>query len=137
MGIEVDDGLTIPDAELTWRFGPSGGPGGQHANRANTRAELTWDVAGSGALADHPERRERLLARLGPSLTVVADDERSQSRNRDAASRRLAQRVREASVVPRRRRPTRPTAGSKRRRLDDKRARGRDKQLRRRPANDD
>ncbi len=137
MGIEVDDGLTIPDAELTWRFGPSGGPGGQHANRANTRAELTWDLAGSAALADHPQRRERLLDRLGPSLTVVADDERSQSRNRDAATRRLAQRVREASVVPRRRRPTRPTAGSKRRRLDDKRARSRDKQLRRRPGTDD
>lgn len=135
MAIEVDDELTIPDAELSWRFAPSGGPGGQHANRSNTRAELTWDLANSSAVDG--ERRHRLLARLGPSVTVVADDERSQSRNRDAAARRLAQRVREALVVPRSRRPTRPTAGSRRRRAETKRQRSRDKQLRRRPGPDD
>lgn len=131
MAIVIDERLTIPDAELSWRFSPSGGPGGQHANRANTRAELTWDLVGSTALVG--ERRERLLARLGPTLTVVADDERSQARNRDVAERRLGQRVREASVVERTRRATRPTAGSRRRRLDGKRRRSQDKQLRRRP----
>jgi len=131
MAIVVDERLTIPDAELSWRFSPSGGPGGQHANRSNTRAELTWDLVGSTVLVG--ERRERLLARLGPTLTVVADDERSQARNRDAAERRLGQRVREASVVERARRATRPTAGSRRRRMDDKRRRSQDKQLRRRP----
>ncbi len=134
MAIVVDERLTIPDAELSWRFSPSGGPGGQHANRSNTRAELTWDLVGSTVLVG--ERRERLLARLGPTVTVVADDERSQARNRDAAERRLAQRVREASIVERARRATRPTAGSRRRRLDDKRRRSQDKQLRRRPDRD-
>lgn len=135
MSIEVDDDLTIPEAELSWRFTPSGGPGGQHANRSSTRVELTWDLAASTVVQGG--RRERLLTRLGPRVTVVADDERSQARNRDAASRRLAQRVREASVVPRSRRPTRPTAGSRRRRLDGKRRRSQDKRLRRRPGSDD
>lgn len=134
MAIVVDDRLTIPDAELSWRFTPSGGPGGQHANRSNTRAELTWDLVASTVLEG--ARRQRLLDRLGPSCTVVADDERSQVRNRDAAERRLAQRVREASVVERPRRATRPTAGSRRRRLDEKRRRSQDKQLRRRPDRD-
>ncbi|MEL6982187.1 MAG: alternative ribosome rescue aminoacyl-tRNA hydrolase ArfB [Actinomycetota bacterium] len=131
MAIIVDDRLIIPDAELSWRFSPSGGPGGQHANRSNTRAELTWDVAGSTAVDE--SRQRLLLDRLGTSCTVVADDERSQSRNRDAAERRLAQRVREALVVERPRRATRPTAGSRRRRLEDKRRRSQDKRLRRRP----
>lgn len=135
MPIEVDGELTIPDAELTWRFTPSGGPGGQHANRSNTRVELIWDLAASTSVA---EQRHRLLVnRLGPSVTVVADDERSQARNRDVAERRLAQRVREASVVARSRRPTRPTAGSRRRRLDGKRRRAQDKRFRRRPGLDD
>lgn len=135
MAITVDDRLVIPDAELSWRFTPSGGPGGQHANRSNTRVELTWDLAGSEVVG--PERQRILLARLGPAVTVTADDERSQARNRDAAERRLAQRVREASVVDRPRRPTRPTAGSRRRRLEEKRRRSRDKELRRRPDSSD
>lgn len=135
MAVTVDDRLVIPDLELSWRFTPSGGPGGQHANRASTRAELTWDLAGSTVVP--AERHRLLLARLGPSVTVVADDERSQARNREAAERRLAQRVREASVVARDRRPTRPTAGSRRRRLADKRRRSEDKRLRRQPGADD
>lgn len=135
MPIEIDDELTIPDDELTWRFTPSGGPGGQHANRSNTRVELVWDLDGSAAVAG--QRHRRLLDRLGPSVVAVADDERSQARNRQAAARRLAQRVREASVVPPTRRPTRPSMGAKRRRLDSKRLRGRDKELRRRPDRDD
>lgn len=135
MAITVDDRLTIPDVELSWRFTPSGGPGGQHANRANTRAELTWDLAGSTVVSG--DRHRLLLRRLGPSVTVVADGERSQSRNRDAAERRLAQRIREASVVAPPRRATRPTAGSRRRRLADKRRRSEDKRLRRRPTSDE
>lgn len=135
MAITVDDRLVIPDTELSWRFSPSGGPGGQHANRSNTRAELTWDVAGSTSVDEH--RHRLLLDRLGTSCTVVADDERSQARNRDAATRRLAKRVREALVVERTRRSTRPTAGSRRRRLDGKRRRSQDKQLRRRPGHND
>jgi ribosome-associated protein len=78
-----------------------------------------------------------LLARLGSPVTVVADDERSQSRNRDVAERRLAQRIREASLIPKTRRKTKPTAGSKRRRMDGKRQRSQDKALRRRPGLDD
>ena len=135
MAITVDDRLVIPDAELSWRFTPSGGPGGQHANRANTRAELTWDLAASVVVP--ADRHRLLLERLGPSVTVVADDERSQARNREAAERRLAQRIREASTVDPPRRSTRPTAGSRRRRLEDKRRRGQDKQLRRRPGVDE
>jgi ribosome-associated protein len=135
VAVTVDDRLVIPDAELSWRFGPSGGPGGQHANRANTRVELTWDLAGSAIVP--AERHRLLLDRLGPSVTVVADGERSQARNRDAAERRLAQRVREASIVAPPRRATRPTSGSRRRRLADKRRRSRDKELRRRPRSDD
>ena len=135
MPVVVDDGLTIPDAELAWRFTASGGPGGQHANRSHTRGELLWDLAASTVLP--AARRRLLLSRLGSPVSVVADDERSQARNREVAQRRLAQRVREASVVAKPRRATRPTAGSKRRRLHAKRQRSQDKQLRRRPGSDD
>ena len=111
--------LAIPLTELTWRFSGSGGPGGQHANTANTRVEVVFDVAGSSSLG--PRQRARLLERLGPSVRVVASDERSQARNRDLALQRLAGRLADAlrPVTPRR--PTRPTAASKRRRLDHKR----------------
>ncbi|MEM7273792.1 MAG: alternative ribosome rescue aminoacyl-tRNA hydrolase ArfB [Actinomycetota bacterium] len=135
MPVVVNDRLTIPDAELRWAFRPSGGPGGQHANRANTRVELTWRIDESAVLTD--VQRERLAARFGPVLSIVADDERSQARNRDIATRRLAQRIREALVVARRGRATKPTRGSKERRLKDKRARSKHKQLRRRPGADD
>ena len=135
MPVVVNDRLTVPDAELAWTFTPSGGPGGQHANRSNTRVELTWRIIDSDVLSTG--ERDRLLARVGPVLTVVADDERSQARNRDIAVRRLAQRVREGLVVPRRRRPTRPTRGSKERRLRDKRARSENKRRRRPPSADD
>lgn len=135
MPIVVNETLVIPEAELSWAFTPSGGPGGQHANRSNTRAELTWDLAGSSA--GTTAQRARLLARLGPAVTVAVDDERSQARNRDIAERRLAQRVREALVVAKPRRKTKPSRGAKERRLQSKRARSQDKQLRRRPSRDD
>ncbi|MGB5757087.1 MAG: alternative ribosome rescue aminoacyl-tRNA hydrolase ArfB [Acidimicrobiales bacterium] len=135
MAIVVNDQLTIPDAELEWRFSPSGGPGGQHANRANTRVELIWDLAGSASLGNG--RRRRLSAKLGSTVSVIADDERSQARNRDIAERRLAARIREALVVEKPRRPTKPSRGSKERRLKQKRGRSEDKRLRRRPSADD
>lgn len=135
MAMEVNRSLTVPDAELVWRFSPSGGPGGQHANKANTRVELSWDVLGSAVVTEH--QRRTLLTKLGSPITVNVDDERSQARNRDIAERRLAQRLRDALVVEKPRRPTKPSRRAKERRLESKRNRGRDKQLRRRPAADD
>ena len=135
MAIEVGPTLTIPDAELAWRFGPSGGPGGQHANRANTRVELSWSIAESVVVADGTRRR--LLDRLGPTVTVTVDEERSQLRNRSIAEQRLAERVRAALVVPRTRRATRPTRGSKERRLRNKRRASETKRMRRRPGRDE
>src|SRR5580700_4957918 len=105
--------------ELEWRFTGSGGPGGQHANTSNTRVELVWDVAASAAPG--PRQRAMLLERLGPVVRVVATDERSQTRNRAAATTRLCERVAAALHVDPDRRPTRPTRGSKERRLESKR----------------
>lgn len=131
MPVVVNERLTIPDAELSWTFSPSGGPGGQHANRSNTRVELTWDIEKSAAAS--PDLLNRLRAKLGPVLSVTVDDERSQSRNRDIAQRRMAQRIREALVPEKPRRKTKPTRGSKERRLHSKRAKSQNKQLRRAP----
>jgi ribosome-associated protein len=111
--------LTIPASELQWRFSGSGGPGGQHANTSNTKVMLTWNIEGSGALTGL--QRERLVAALGPEVRIVAVDERSQTRNRDLALERLAERIRAALVVRKPRRPTRPTKSSVNRRLSDKR----------------
>jgi ribosome-associated protein len=121
--------LSIPLSELQFRFTPSGGPGGQHANKVNTRAELRFDVAGSPSLG--PRQRQRLIERLGPELRVVADDERSQGRNRQLAVERFAQRVAAALKVEKPRRPTRPTKGAKERRLTAKRQRSEQKRSRR------
>jgi ribosome-associated protein len=123
--------LVIPPAELEWRFSASGGPGGQHANTANTRAELVFDVAGSAVLSSR--QRDLLLERLGPSVRVVASDERSQARNRQLALDRLAQRIDDALRVERPRRPTAPTRASKERRLRAKQLRSARKQERRPP----
>ena len=127
----VTRSLTIPAAELRWRFTRSGGPGGQHANTADTRAEVRFDVAGSPSLG--PRQRARLLERLGPEVRVVADDERSQARNRSLAMERLAGRLAAALHVERPRRPTRPTKASKTRRLDAKRRQSERKRMRRPP----
>jgi ribosome-associated protein len=132
--LRVNSRLAIPLGEIEWRFGPSGGPGGQHANKANTRAEARFDVAGSPSLDDRD--RERLLERLGPEVRSVADEERSQVRNRALALDRLAARLAAALVVERPRRATKPTRASKQRRLDDKRKRAEIKQARRRPGDD-
>ena len=132
--LRVSPTLVIPLAELSWRFSRSGGPGGQHANTADTRVEVRFDIAGSPSLG--PRQRARLLERLGPEVRVVASDERSQARNRDLAQRRLADRLREALRVEAPRRATKPTRASVQRRLQDKRRRADRKADRRRPPAD-
>jgi ribosome-associated protein len=121
----------IPLDELEWRFSASGGPGGQHANTSNTKAEVRFDVVASPSLG--PRQRARLLERLGPLVRVAASDERSQTRNRELALERLRQRLADALRVDRERRPTAPTATARRRRVDSKRKRGEVKRMRRRP----
>jgi ribosome-associated protein len=129
--LRVTRSLSIPLDELEWRFSGSGGPGGQHANTANTRAEVRFDVASSPSLG--PRQRSRLLERLGPVVRVAASDERSQARNRQLALERLAARMAAALRTERRRVPTTPSSTSKRRRLERKRRRGELKRLRRLP----
>src|SRR5471032_2794506 len=90
----VSRSCRIPIDELEWRFTGSGGPGGQHANTANTRVELRFDIAGSPSLG--PRQRARLIEKLGPTVWVVASDERSQTRNRSLALERLAARLADA-----------------------------------------
>lgn len=118
----------IPLAELEWRFSASGGPGGQHVNTSNTRAEVRFDVAGSPSLG--PRQRARLLERLGPVVRVVASDERSQARNRQLALDRLRSRLAAALRVQRERRPTAPSRAARERRLEAKRRQGDKKRLR-------
>ena len=130
----VSRSCRIPLEELEWRFSSSGGPGGQHANTSNTRAEVRFDVAGSPSLG--PRQRARLLERLGPVVRVVASDERSQVRNRDLALERLAARLATGLRVDPVRVPTRPRPAAKRNRLDAKRRRSETKRLRARPAED-
>ena len=114
--------------ELDWRFSASGGPGGQHVNTANTRAEVRFDIAGSPSLG--PRQRARLLERLGPEVRVVASDERSQLRNRELALERLRARLADALRVQTPRRPTKPTKGAKEKRLEEKRHRSETKRRR-------
>ncbi len=120
-GLRVAPGIVIPGPELSWRFTSSGGPGGQHVNTSNTRAEVIFDVAGSPSLPDWA--RERLLTRLGPSVAVAASDRRSQARNRALALSRLAAKLAAALETEPPRRPTRPTLASQKRRLEAKRRR--------------
>jgi len=115
--------------ELDWRFSASGGPGGQHVNTANTRAEVRFDIAGSPSLG--PRQRARLLERLGPEVRVVASDERSQLRNRELALERLRSRLADALRIETPRRPTKPTRAAKEKRLDEKRQRSETKRRRR------
>lgn len=130
-------GVEVPESELTWRFSRSSGPGGQSVNTADSRVELSLDVARSPTIPDRV--RDRLLNRLshrlmGGVLTIAASEYRSQHRNRQAARARLVELLSEASAPPPpRRRPTRPTRGSQERRLAGKKHRGRTKELRRRP----
>jgi ribosome-associated protein len=129
--LRITERLTIPFAEIQLRTSRSSGPGGQHANVTSSRVEAIFDVEGSRALSE-PQRR-RLLARAGPRVIAVAQDERSQSRNRELALRRLAERIALGLAVPRKRTPTRPTAASRRARLERKRQNAERKHARRRP----
>jgi ribosome-associated protein len=133
-GLRVTASVVIPAHELTWNFGPSGGPGGQHANRAHTRAEVRFDAARSRALSDH--QRRRIIDRLGPIVVVTADDERSQLRNRRIALDRLRIRLAGALRVETARRPTRPSRGAVERRLEAKRRQAARKRERRRDHGD-
>jgi ribosome-associated protein len=117
--LAVTRSCRIPLDELEWRFTGSGGPGGQHANTANTRAEVRFDVAGSPSLG--PRQRARLIDQLGTSVRVVASNERSQARNRAAALDRLRQRLADALHIDAPRRATKPTRASQQRRLQSKR----------------
>lgn len=134
-GLRVGRTLLIPWDELAVRVTTSGGPGGQHANRALTRVEVRFDVARSAVLG--PRQRARLLERLGPVVTARAGEERSQARNRQVAMERLASRLADGLRVQPARRPTAPTRAARERRLDDKRHRARRKEARRRPGGED
>lgn len=127
--------VTVPAAELTWRYDTPGGPGGQHANRAATRVELRFDVAGSPSLGE--VERARLLDKLGPEVVVIAADSRSQARNRELAVERLRTLLGEALKPERPRRKTKPSRAAKTRRLDAKRQRGELKRSRGRIRPDD
>ncbi|MDQ1374984.1 MAG: ribosome-associated protein [Actinomycetota bacterium] len=127
--LRVSSSCQIPVDELTWRFTGSGGPGGQHANTSNTRAEVVFDIAESPSLG--PRQRARLLEKLGPVVRVVASDTRSQSRNRDLALERLRSKLAAALKVEAPRRATKPSKGAKERRLSDKKRRSEVKRQRR------
>jgi ribosome-associated protein len=130
--IRVTRSVSIPRSEIELRFSRSSGPGGQHAQKTESRAEAIFDVEASSALTDRQKRR--VIARAGPVLRSVAQDERSQWRNRELAVERVVAALREALRVERKRRPTKPTAAARRRRLDQKRRRSETKRLRRPPA---
>jgi ribosome-associated protein len=127
--IRVTRSVVLPLAEVELRFSRSSGPGGQHAQKSETRVEAVFDVESSAALTDAQKRR--VLERVGPTLRAVAQDERSQSRNRELAIGRLVEQLRQALRVERRRVPTKPTAASRERRLEQKRRRSQVKRLRR------
>jgi ribosome-associated protein len=129
--LKIDERLAIPLSEVELRASRSSGPGGQHANVTASRVEAVFDVEASAALDD--TQRARLLERVGPLVTAVAQDARGQSRNRELALERLAGRIAAGLRVPRRRRATRPTAASRRRRLAQKRRTGERKRSRRPP----
>jgi ribosome-associated protein len=129
--LRINRGLALPLAEVELRASRSSGPGGQHANVTASRVEAVFEVERSQALDE--AQRARLLERLGPVVTAVAQDARGQARNRELALRRLAQKLAAGLRVQRKRRPTRPTRASKQRRLDQKQRTAKKKRERRRP----
>jgi ribosome-associated protein len=130
-GLAVNESVAIPRGELDVRVSRSSGAGGQHVNKTSSRVEIFWNIPASRAVSE--EERARLLDKLGSKLTaegsirVVASDMRSQSRNRDLAEERLAELVRRALKVPRKRRPTKPTRASREARLEEKKRHARKK----------
>ena len=129
--IRVTRSVVLPLADIRLRFSRSSGPGGQHANTAETRVEASLDVPATEALTDAQKRR--VIARAGPVLRAVAQDERSQLRNRELAVDRVVEQLRQALKVERRRVATKPTAAARERRLESKRRRSSTKKLRRPP----
>ena len=129
--MRVTRSVVVPLAEIEFRFSRSSGPGGQHANTAETRVEAVFDVERSTALSDAQKRR--VVRRVGPVVRAVAQDERSQWRNRELAVERVVAALRDALRVERRRLPTKPSAASRERRLDEKRRHSEKKRLRRSP----
>lgn len=136
-GVRVGRTLVIPPEEIEFRYTTSGGPGGQHANKSSTRVELIWDVASSSVLG--PRQRDRIRGHLrhridnSGRLHLVADQRRSQVRNKEAVVERLQQLVSEALRPRKRRVETSPTRASQERRLEDKKRRADTKRLRRVP----
>lgn len=131
----INRDVAIPLREIELRASRSSGPGGQHANVTASRIEAVFDVAASRTLTE--EQKARVMARCGPVVRAIAQDARSQARNRELALERLRARLRQALTVPRTRRATKPTAGSKARRLESKRRQAQRKRERRRPPGDD
>jgi ribosome-associated protein len=130
--IRVTRSVSIRRDEIDLRVSRSSGPGGQHANTSETRVEAVFDVEASPSLTDR--QRTRVVAKAGPVIRAIAQDERSQARNRELAIERVATALREALKVERRRRPTKPTTASRERRLQEKRRRSEVKDLRRPPS---
>jgi ribosome-associated protein len=133
--MRITGSVAVPLSEVDLRVSRSSGPGGQHANVTASRVEAVFDVAASPSLTD--EQKARLSSRLGPRVTAVAQDTRSQARNRELALERLRSRLASALAPVRKRRPTSPSSGARRRRLEGKRRRGEVKRGRRRPRTDD
>jgi ribosome-associated protein len=131
--IRVTRSVVLPLSEVSLRFSRSSGPGGQHAQKSETRVEAVFEVEDSAALTDVQKRR--VIARTGPVLHAIAQDERSQARNRELALERLVDQLRRALRVERKRVATKPTAAARERRLEQKRRRSATKRLRR-PPND-
>ena len=132
--IRVTRSVLLPVSEIELRVSRSSGPGGQHAQKSSTRVEALFEVEGSTALTDAQKRR--VVARAGEVIRAVAQDERSQLRNRELAVERLVEKLRAALAVPRRRVATTPSAAARERRLEAKRRRAKTKTLRRRPASE-
>jgi ribosome-associated protein len=129
--IRVTRSVVLPLSEVLFRTSRSSGPGGQHAQKSETRVEAVFDVASSAALTDAQKRR--VVGRAGTVLRAVAQDERSQARNRELALERLVEQLRRALRVERKRVATKPTAAAKERRLQEKKRRSKTKKLRRAP----
>jgi len=127
----VTRSVVLPLTEVALRFSRSSGPGGQHANTAETRVEAILDVEASSALTDAQKRR--VIAKAGPTLRAISQDERSQWRNRELAVERLVEHLRKALKVERKRVPTKPSAAARERRLEQKKRRSETKRLRGRP----
>ena len=132
--IRVTRSVLLPVSEIEIRVSRSSGPGGQHAQTSETRVEALFDVEASGTLTER--QKARVVERAGPVLRAVAQDERSQLRNRELAVERLVEKLRHALAVPRRRVATKPTEAARERRLAEKKRRSRLKRLRRRPADE-